>query len=152
MSRCPHFAGSWLRDGGKVVSLAHWPTALPTGRLLIVISVRRSVDPRALMWLEGLIDKLKNRMTSSGTEPRPPTTMCPLWLLVTKSDVWKLLFFLSSCRAPSLMRGWVCSVLCSHSEVWVAQDPCLYCNVLSQTLQILSPLFLFESLSPYITL
>jgi hypothetical protein len=41
---------------------------LPPGRLLVLISVGGWVDPRALVWLEGL-GQLKNPMTSLGIEP-----------------------------------------------------------------------------------
>jgi hypothetical protein len=40
---------------------------LPPGRLLVHISVRGLVDPRAIVRLEG-VDRLKNPMTSSGIE------------------------------------------------------------------------------------
>jgi hypothetical protein len=39
----------------------------PSGRFLVLISVRSSVDPRTIMWLEGS-GQLKNPMTSSGIE------------------------------------------------------------------------------------
>jgi hypothetical protein len=35
---------------------------------MVLISVGGSVDPRAMVWLEGL-GQLKNLMTSSGMEP-----------------------------------------------------------------------------------
>jgi hypothetical protein len=41
---------------------------LPPGRFLVLISVRGSVDPKAIVRLEGL-GKLKSRMTSTGKEP-----------------------------------------------------------------------------------
>jgi len=40
------------QDGGKVVSLTHRPS-LPPGILLVLISVRGSVDPRAIVRSEG---------------------------------------------------------------------------------------------------
>jgi hypothetical protein len=41
---------------------------LPRRRFLVLIAVRGLVDPRAIVWLEGL-GQMKNPMTSSGTEP-----------------------------------------------------------------------------------
>jgi hypothetical protein len=41
---------------------------LPPGRFLVLISVRSRVDPRAIVWLEGL-GEMKSPVTSSGSEP-----------------------------------------------------------------------------------
>jgi hypothetical protein len=41
---------------------------LQPGKFLVLISIRRRVDPRATVQLKGL-DQLKNRMTSSEIEP-----------------------------------------------------------------------------------
>jgi hypothetical protein len=41
---------------------------LPPARFLVIISVRRCVDPRAIVRLEGL-GQLKNPVASSGIEP-----------------------------------------------------------------------------------
>jgi hypothetical protein len=59
---------SRLTDGGKVVSLTRRPPFTPTGRFLVLISVRGWVDPRAIVQLEGLC-QLKNPVISSGIEP-----------------------------------------------------------------------------------
>jgi hypothetical protein len=45
------------------------PAALYTpGRFVVLISVKGTVDPRAIVGLEGL-DQLKNPITSSGIKP-----------------------------------------------------------------------------------
>jgi hypothetical protein len=49
---------NWLTDGGKVVSLTRLPPLTPSGKFLLLISVRGWVDPRAIVRLEGLL-KLK---------------------------------------------------------------------------------------------
>jgi hypothetical protein len=54
-------------DGGVVVRLKHWLPFTPR-KFLVLISVRGWVDPRAIVWLEGL-GQLKNPMTSSKIEP-----------------------------------------------------------------------------------
>jgi hypothetical protein len=50
------------------VSSSRSGRAFPPGRLLVRMSVRGWVDPRAIVQLEGL-GQLKNLMTSSGIEP-----------------------------------------------------------------------------------
>jgi hypothetical protein len=65
-SRLPHFLDNRLTDGGEVVSLKHRPPFTPR-KVPGTLSVRGSVDPRAIVRLEGL-GKLENPMTSSGGE------------------------------------------------------------------------------------
>jgi hypothetical protein len=62
-SRISHFVNNRLTDGGEVCLKRQ--SSLPTGRFLVLISVRGCVDPRAIVRLEGL-GQLKNPMTSSG--------------------------------------------------------------------------------------
>jgi hypothetical protein len=70
MSRLPYFLDNRPTDGGEVVSLTSQPAGrpLPTGRFLVLISVRGRVDPRVIVRREAL-GKLKNPVTSSGIEP-----------------------------------------------------------------------------------
>jgi hypothetical protein len=44
-SRLPHFLENPLTDGGEVVSLTRQPLFTPSGRFLVLISVRGWVDP-----------------------------------------------------------------------------------------------------------
>jgi hypothetical protein len=77
----PTFSHIWLLDGGKVVSPTCWLLFTPPGQFLVFISVRDCINPRAVVWLEG-IGKLE-KSTSSGTRtsylptcsivPRPST-------------------------------------------------------------------------------
>jgi hypothetical protein len=62
----PHFLHKRLTDGGEVVSLTcRLPFTLR--KILVLISVRGLVEPRAIVRLEGL-GKLKNPMKSIGIE------------------------------------------------------------------------------------
>jgi hypothetical protein len=67
-SRLPLFLDNRLTDGGEVVSLTRWPPFTPSGRFLILISVRGWVDPRVVVQLEGL-SQLRNPVASWGIEP-----------------------------------------------------------------------------------
>jgi hypothetical protein len=65
-SRFPDFLTT-AQDGGKIVSLTHRPN-LPQEILMVLIFVRGSVDPRAIVRSEGFMS-MKNTMTPSGIEP-----------------------------------------------------------------------------------
>jgi hypothetical protein len=52
--RLPHFLNSRLINGGGVVNLARRPLFIAQRRFLVLICVRSSVYPRAVVWLEGL--------------------------------------------------------------------------------------------------
>jgi hypothetical protein len=66
-SRLLHFLDNRVTDGGEAVSLRRRPPLTP-GRVRVLISVRRLVDPRAIVRLVGL-RQLKNPMTSTRLEP-----------------------------------------------------------------------------------
>ena len=55
-------------EGGKVVSPRHRPLLPPLELFLVLISVRGWVDPRVIVWPEGLC-QWKVPMTPSGIEP-----------------------------------------------------------------------------------
>ena len=59
------------QDGGKFVSLKHRPP-LPQEMLLVLISVRGWVDPRALVQPEGFYINEKFQWHKLGSNQRPP--------------------------------------------------------------------------------
>ena len=56
------------QDGGKVVSLTHRPALPPQEMLLVLISIRGCVDPRAIVRSERLCQR-KIPMKPAGIEP-----------------------------------------------------------------------------------
>jgi hypothetical protein len=89
MLRIPHCLDNRLTNGGEDVSLTLQPASLSfsPGRLLVLTSVRDSIDPRAIVQIDGLV-QLNNPMISSGIEtcylgdcsivPQTITTACPI--------------------------------------------------------------------------
>jgi hypothetical protein len=73
MLRIPHCLDNRLTDGGKAVSLTHRPIFNP-GRLLVLVSLRGRIDPRAIARLEGL-GQLNNPISSP--EIKPATCRVP---------------------------------------------------------------------------
>jgi hypothetical protein len=59
------------------LSALHAGRPLPSGRFLVLISVRGGVVPRAIVRLEGL-SELKSQMTSSGLELPLPLVVQPV--------------------------------------------------------------------------
>jgi hypothetical protein len=56
-----------LADGGEIVNLTRRPRFTPQKHFLVVISVRDSVNPRAMVGLE-VLGKSENSIISSGLE------------------------------------------------------------------------------------
>jgi hypothetical protein len=90
--RLPHFLENRLTDGGEVVSLTRRPLFTP-GRFLVLISVRGSADPRAIVRLEVLVKLKKKSSEHIGTRTRDlpacgimsePTTLLHAPKLVNK--------------------------------------------------------------------
>jgi hypothetical protein len=67
-SRFPHFLMNGFTDGGEVVSFTRRPPFTPRDRFLVLISVRGSVDLRAIVRLEGL-GPTEKPMPLSGMHP-----------------------------------------------------------------------------------
>ena len=97
------FLKSWLTDGSEIVSCP-----LSPGTFLVLISVRGWVNPRAIVWLEG-IRQLRNPMASSGTEPKT------LWLVAY------CLNQLHYCMAHNILyifKNHLCCLLPNHTVVF----------------------------------
>jgi hypothetical protein len=81
MLRIPHCLDNQWTDGGKVVNPAHRPRFTPQNiifLLLVLISVRGRVNPKAVVELEGL-DKLKKfiYLNGSQTHDHPDCSIVP---------------------------------------------------------------------------
>jgi hypothetical protein len=75
MSRLPHFLFRQSAHRGCQPDMLAAP--YPPGRFLILISVGGSVDPRAIVWLEGL-GQLKNmHLTRTRTRDLPACNIVP---------------------------------------------------------------------------
>jgi hypothetical protein len=73
LSWLPHFLNNRLTDGGEVVSLTPRPAFLyPSGRFLVLVSVRGWVDPRATVRLEGLGKLKRIQWAHRESNTRPP--------------------------------------------------------------------------------
>jgi hypothetical protein len=68
MLRVAHFLDNRPTDGGNVVSLTRRSHLYPPGIFLVLIYIRGSIDPRAILRREGL-GQFKNPITSYGIEP-----------------------------------------------------------------------------------
>ena len=102
--RFPDFMTT-AQDNGKVVSLTNRPP-LPPKIHLVLISDRSRVDPRAIVWPEGLCH-WKIPMTSPGIEPatcRLKTIEYSLYIKVRMS--LSICSYIGRCRRVQLRRFW----------------------------------------------
>jgi hypothetical protein len=68
MLMLPHFLDNWLTDRGGVITFTRRPPSIRTGRFLAFISLRGSVEAKAIVRLEGL-EMLEMPITASEIEP-----------------------------------------------------------------------------------
>jgi hypothetical protein len=93
MLRIPHCLESRLTGGGKVVSLTLRPRSTPEKHFLLLISVRGSVNPRAIVRLEELGTLKKINSPHGNSNPLPSgllhsastnyATGCPRMMMMT---------------------------------------------------------------------
>jgi hypothetical protein len=86
-SRLPHFLDNRLTDGGEV-SLTRWPPFTP-GRFLVLISIRGWVDPKPIVWLEGLGRLKKIHLIGTRTRELPAGSIVPQPIMLPRAPIGK---------------------------------------------------------------